>query len=934
MHPTLFRNYFNLHKTGRFVSVLFVLLLLCACQVNKKTEAFSVFNGQVETMKEPILSDEAHPRFSWMIDSKERGIEQTHYRILVSTSYDKLTGDTADVWDSGRIKSGQSIQVPYGGPALKGMTTYFFKVKVWCKGKGYATSTITGWTTGAMRESDWKAHWIGLDSITSDDRWEGGQLLLSARYLRRSIHLEEQPLSAFLFVTGVGTYSIYLNGLQLGGYTLSSTSTDATRRVFYRVINLTTYLLPGENVFTVVLGNGTYAGSFVHDNKTDSIRFPKMLFQLELTKPDGTHLRLISDTSWKMTTGGPIRDNILTEGEVYDGTREVQAMYRKGYNDASWLNARFVNAPGSPAGKAKLEAIPMEETQIVLTIRPEAILQQKAGSFILDMGQHMSGWLRFQTKGEKGRVVTLMYGENLNPDGTLDIGSPTRKPETDRFVLMGTESLGHFKQSFSFHKFRYVQVNNWPGEPNKNLFTGEVLGDGMSSTGSFKTSNEDLNQLYKKAWWTLAASYKGVPLDGSFSDFNKPTLARRSSGAVGESYLFDIQRMYAKWMSDIELAQTPEGQLPDAAPAVVYTYSDDVLSASAYFLVPRMLYRQYGDRKVVEHHYPSMKKWMGYMEKRYLHDGLLGVVTYDRGVPPLNPLAASETNPDRLTDGSLIANAYYIRLLQVMQEFAGLLGNTNDQKRFREQEDAMKQAFQHRFFHSEANSYANNTVTANLLPLAFNITPEENRKAVFQHMCRIIEDKDGTRISTGEAGTAWLLQTLSTYGRTDLALRLLTNKNYPGWGYMAECGATTLWETWNADKIKGVSVNHMALMGDMLSWFYENLAGITSASDGPGFKKIILRPDFTEGINSVSASLISMYGSIVSAWTREGIRLYWDVVVPPNTVALIYIPAPLQQIRESDKPVQVAPGVSFLRTEGDRSVLELKSGSYSFDVKR
>lgn len=294
-------------KSGLFVSVLLVALLLNACQVNKKADSFSVVKERVETRSEPILSDVSHPRFSWMIKSDERSIEQTHYRILVSTSYQELEGDTAKVWDSGRIKSGQSIQVPYEGPALQGMTTYFFKVKVWCKGKGYATSDIIAWTTGALRESDWKAKWIGLDSITSDDRWEGGRLLLSARYFRRSLYLDEQPLDANLYVTGVGTYCIYLNGLQLGGYAVSSTSTDPTRSVMYNLYNLTTYLLPGENVFTVVLGNGSYAGSTMRDNKTDSLRFPKMLFQLELTKTDGTHLRLISDTAWRVTTGGPIR---------------------------------------------------------------------------------------------------------------------------------------------------------------------------------------------------------------------------------------------------------------------------------------------------------------------------------------------------------------------------------------------------------------------------------------------------------------------------------------------------------------------------------------------------------------------------------------------------------------------------------------------------
>jgi alpha-L-rhamnosidase len=371
----------------------------------------------------------------------------------------------------------------------------------------------------------------------------------------------------------------------------------------------------------------------------------------------------------------------------------------------------------------------------------------------------------------------------------------------------------------------------------------------------------------------------------------------------------------------------PLGQLPDAAPVENYTYSDNVLSAAAYFLVPRMLYRQYADVNVVKDHYPSMKKWMSYMEKRYLKNGLLqGVASIDKGVP----------NPDRLADGNLIANAYYIKLLQVMHEFAGLLGKDADQKRYLDQETAMKKAFQRHFFHDNAYYYANNTVTANVLPLAFGITPEEDRKAVFNHICRVIEEENDAHITTGEAGTAWLLQTLSAYGRTDLALRLATNRSYPSWGYMMERGATTIWESWNADKIKGnqVSVNHMALMGDVLNWCYENIAGIACAPDGPGFKKIVLRPEFVDGITSVESSLYSMHGMIVSKWYREGIHLNWDITVPPNTTAQLYIPAPQGQVYESGKPVTLATGVSFVKTEGIRSIFELKSGTYSFEVKR
>lgn len=924
-------------KAGLFAVALLVVSLLSACQSNKEDNTFAVTTIRLETRFEPNLCDKPQPRFSWVIESGERGIEQTHYKILVSSSYQKLAGDTADVWDSGRIKSGQSIQVPYDGPDLQGITTYYWKVKVWCKGKGYASSIISSWNTGMLRETDWNAKWIGLDSITGDDRWEGEDLLLSARYLRGSLFLDEQPEDANLYIAGVGTYTVYLNGLPLGGHVLSSVSSDQSRRVMYTMYSLATFLLPGENVFGVVLGNGSNAGAVKGLDSTFTMSFPKLLFQLEVTKTNGERVQLISDTSWRMTTAGPIRENSLHRGELYDGTRIMPNCFKKGYDDATWMNVRLTKAPGELSKKARVVAQPIEEMKMVNTIQPVAILNQKPGSFILDFGQNQAGLLKIQVRGERGREIRLTYGDKLNADGSLHVGGTNRLPDMDRFVLAGAEKDEILKATFSYHSFRYVQVSNWPGEPNTRMFTCEMISDGLNSSGSFHSSNNDLNALYSNAWWTVASSYKGIPLDGSLTNPNKASLAYRSNGAVGESFLFDNQRLYAKWLSDIQSAINPLGQLPDAAPANVYRYSDDVVSAAAYFLVPRMLYHQFADIDVVKSHYPSMKKWMAYMEKRYLKNGLMqGVASVDKGVPPVLPGLLEETNPDRLTDGNLIANAYYIRLLQVMQEFAGLLEQTTDQEGFKKKEASMTKAFQRTFYNVTAYCYANNTVTANVLPLVFGITPEEDKKAVFKHICRVIEETNTAHLSTGEVGTAWLLQALSAYGRADLALRLATNRSYPSWGYMAERGATTFWQRWNADKLadSDVSVNHVALMGDVLNWCFENMAGIRCAPDGPGFKRIIMRPDFPDGLNLVRSTLNSMHGMIASKWSREGIHLNWDITVPPNTVAHIYIPAPQGQVYEGGKSASKAVGVSFVKTEGDRSVFELKSGTYSFEVKR
>ncbi len=932
-----FKPLIYLAKTSLCVCTLLGVTLLSGCQSNKKDNSFTVTGQRVETRMEPILSDEVQPRFSWEIASDQRALEQSYYQLMVASSFERLEGDTADIWDSGRIKSGQSIQVPYDGPALQSMSTYYWKVRVWCKGRGVATSGIMSWSTGLLQEKDWKAYWIGLDSITPDDTWMGDELFLAARYLRREFTLDDQPERANLYVTGVGNYRIYLNGLPLGGHVITPTSTDQSQLVTYTSYEMAPFLSAGKNVFGVVLGNGSYAGSRTGADGKPVVSLPRLLFQLELTKKDGTRSRLVSDATWKVTSAGSIRENHLAFGESIDATRDLTGCFKAGYDDGAWLFANLMKDPGTSQKPVIRMAQKNEDMSVVYTTKPVAVIHQRAGSFILDMGQNLSGWLKFQIKGDRGRAITLRYAERLNPDSTLDRSGLSEKQHVDQYTLKGGGVEEMLSPSFSYHGFRYVEVLNWPGEPNKNLFTAEMISDGFSSTGSFQSSSTYLNTIYGNAWWTVAGNYKGVPFDCSNTALQKASLVYRSNSCVGESYLFDNQRLYAKWLTDIRLSMSPLGQIPDAAPAVKPRYSDNVTGAATYFLVARMLYRQFADKKAVEDNYSSMKKWMSYMEKHRVRNGLINGDSFgDPGVPPLVSDSVVETRPDRLTDGTLIATAYYIKLLQVMQEFADLLGKETDKGMFASREASMCKAFQRKFYHENAYYYANNTVTANLLPLAFGITPQDDRKAVFDHVCRVIDEKNNAHLSTGVIGTSWLLQTLSENGRPDLALRLATNRTYPSWCYMAEHGATTFWERWNTDKTSGInaSTNHVAMVGDVLNWCYENVAGIRCAPDGPGFKQIIMRPDFPDGLTFVKCTYKSAHGMVVSNWERKGIHLDWEIVVPHNTNAFVYIPAPRNQVYEGETPASKAAGVTFVKTEGDRSVFKVGSGTYRFKVAR
>ena len=958
-----YSNHYASLRTTAVLPLLALLLagtgLLTGCQSNEPDDSFWVSRLRVESRLEPVVTDLTQPRFSWEIRSDERDINQTYYQLLVASNQDVIEADSADVWDSGRIKSDVSIQLPYEGPALKSRTTYYWKVKVWCKGKGFSVSPYMSWHTGLMQDTDWKAEWIGLDSVFA---WEDTSKFsrLSARYLRRTVELPEPPEHARLYMVGLGLYQLYVNGLRVGGHVVAPAPTDFTQEVKYTTFELAPYLKQGTNVIGVVLGNGRFFNMRQHHKpwKVRTFGFPKLLFQMELGYEDGSSDYILSDTSWRVTADGPIRSNNEFDGEEYDATKELTGWLAPDYDDSAWLpvqvtsdpgaNRRYFadslpqkNEPKTPHGdltlkQARRKAQLNEDMKVVLSRRPVAFLNKRPGAFILDMGQNMAGWLRIQVNGEKGRTVTLRFAESLNPDSTLYMDNLREAKVTDTYTLKGVgEEL--WEPAFVYHGFRYVEVLNWPGEPHIYQFLGQVVSDGFNTTGSFSSSNKLLDQLYSNAWWSVLGNYKGMPVDCPQRDERQPWLGDRLAGCWGESYLFDNQRLYAKWLDDIQQAMSQEGQISDVSPNYYNYYTDNVTWPATYFLVAQMLYRQYGDVYAVRKHYPSMKKWMQYMESKYLKNGLMTRDKYgDWCMPPESPELIHAKDPARLTDGTLIATAYYIKLLQVMQEFATLLGNNADKTAFAALAEKMTGAFQSRFYDKEAKRYGNNTVTANLLPLAFNLVPEADKQAVFEAICRVIEVDNKGHIASGVVGTAWLMRTLSSYGRPDLAYKLATNTTYPSWGYMIKKGATTIWELWNGDTANPWmnSQNHVMLLGDLLSWYYEHLAGIKSDPSTPAFKQIIMRPDFPDGLTFVKSYYYSSYGLIVSEWMREGFKLTWNVVVPHNTEAFVYIPAPKGQVYEGDTKADRAKGVSFVRTEGDRSVFKVKSGSYVFKVSQ
>ncbi|HWJ27844.1 MAG TPA: alpha-L-rhamnosidase C-terminal domain-containing protein, partial [Flavisolibacter sp.] len=416
----------------------------------------------------------------------------------------------------------------------------------------------------------------------------------------------------------------------------------------------------------------------------------------------------------------------------------------------------------------------------------------------------------------------------------------------------------------------------------------------------------------------------------------QPWLGDRTTGGYGESFVFDNARLYAKWLDDIEEAQTPDGSIPDVAPNFWYYYKDDVTWPATYFTIADMLLTQYGYVKPVISHYSSMKKWLSYMQGRYMKDFILTKDSYgDWCVPPESPELIHSKDSTRITAPELLATANYYHLLQLMKKFAHLAGKDEDINAYSTLAIKIKEAFNTRFFNQNQKLYSNNTVTANLLPLAFDMVPEGEQEPVFKHIAdKIVEENKG-HISTGVIGTQWLMRMLTRYGCPDIAYKIASNRDYPSWGYMVANGATTIWELWNGNTANPQmnSQNHVMLLGDLIIWMYENIGGIKSDPAQPGFKVMEMKPSFT-GLGHAKVSYHSIYGQISSEWKKSGQQLDWNITIPGNTKAIIHLPAIVpSDVMENGNEATSAEGVKFLRMEGANAVFEVGSGKYSFRTK-
>ena len=872
---------------------LIILLALLPLSVLAKVE---ITNLRVENLTEPLGIDTNEPRFSWQITSDKKDVKQTAYQIIVS-------GDKGEVWNTGKVSSDEQLWIRYQGEPLKSGTFCTWKVKVFTN-KGETEWTDGGrFSIGLLNESKWSGYWIGLESLQPSEE-RGMHTRLAARYLRKEFQLKDKAVRrATAYVAGIGLHEFYVNGQRQGNRVLSPVPSDYRKTIYYNTYDVTSALTANSLCLGIALGNGRLFPMQQHKPyKIPVFGLPKCRINVIVEYEDGTTQRLqTDDKGWKVTANGPIRANNEYDGEEYDARMEMKGWSEVGFDDSSWLKAERTDIP-----QAMLRGQMTPGMKVLQEIQPVSVTPN-TGSVIVDMGQNMTGWLKAKVRGQKGDTIRFVYAEKLKADGTLYRENFRNAGSTDIYVCRGDEGKEGrwWTPTFVYHGFKYVEVIGLKGT-TKADFTGQQVSDEMVSTGHFECSDTILNKVMRNAWWGILDNYKGMPVDCPQRDERQPWLGDRTVGSLGESFLFNNERLYTKWMRDICEAQRSDGCIPDVAPTFWNYFSDNVTWPAALPFSCDMLYRQYGNRQPIDDSYPYIKKWLLHLIDEYGKNGIIEKDRYGDWCPPPEKLELIHSqDPNRITDGSLMSTAYVIHTMQLLEQW----GCEPDLwKPMREQ---MTEAFNKRFLtvkrgtsprpghvlYPDSIYYGNNTATANLLPLAFGIVPDDCREDVVKQVVENICIKNKGHVSCGVIGISWLLRALSDNGFADVAYLLATQKSYPSWGYMAEQGATTIWELWNGDKAspKMNSGNHVMLLGDLLTWCYQYLGGIRTVDHGfatvPAYKHFTLKPAFDiEDCEWANVSYDTPYGTIESKWRKTLQHLDWHVVVPCNTTADVYLP--------------------------------------------
>jgi alpha-L-rhamnosidase len=868
-----------------------IAILVAASLAAQSSGPLAPTSLKCEYLRDPVGIDVAQPRLSWVLNHTERGQGQSAYQVVVST-WPESGGRV--VWDSGQVAVTESTHVAYAGQPLESDRTYSWKVRYWDRnGRPSPYSAAARFDTGLLARAEWKGRFIG-----------GGN------QLRKEFTLARRPVRARAFISGLGYYELRINGHKAGHRVLDPGWTTYAKRVLYSAYDVTALLQEGNNAVGVMLGQGRY-------------RNREALLQLAIELEGGQRVEVVTDGSWKAAQG-PILSDDVYNGETYDARLETRGWDRAGFDDGAWKPAAVVNGP-----QGVLSAQMMPPIRVVDTIVPLKMTSPRPGVYVYDMGQNFSGWVELRVRGPRGARVAMRHAELLYEDGTLNVENLRPARATDVYILRGDGGEEVWEPRFTYHGFRYLELSGLPGAPKPDTIRGRVVHTDVQPVGGFASSKALLNQLQSNIVWGITSNLFSIPTDCNQRD--------ERLGWMGDAHLyaepamlnFDMAAFYTNFLRDIRDLQGPDGTVTDTAPGGQWgSRPADPAWGAAYPLITWYMYVYYGDRRILEQHYPGVQAWTDFQRTR-AEDGILSYSYYGDWVSIVR------------TPGALVSTAYYYYSARITSQIAAILGKKEDAEAYARLAAEIAQAFDKKFWNPETGLYGNGSQTSQILPLHLGIVPKSRRGAVMSRLREDIVYGHNTHLSTGILGTKYIMELL-TESQPDLAYELATQTTYPSWGYMIENGATTLWELWQNKTGPSMNSHNHPMFGSVGAWFYNALAGINPDPQAPGFERVRIQPRVVRDLAWASGSIETLRGTLAASWQRTGSGLRLQVTIPVGSTAQIVIPKlGLNEvvIQESGQVVwknsAYQPGVAGLSAAVDNKgevILIAGSGSYDFEL--
>ena len=894
-------------STGLFLIGLIIVFNSC----QKANSPVVVTQLKCEFQENPLGIDRPHPLLQWKLQDERRGARQVAYQILVFGSLENAEQEDGDVWDTGQVDSDQSVHVRYEGPDLEPTQKYYWRVRIWDQnGEVTDWSEPASWETGLMDENNWQAQWIARAADNPG----------RSAYMRNDFELPEKNIEkARVYATGLGNYVFFLNGERVGEDLLTPGWTHYPERLEYQVYDVKDLLENGQNAAGATLGNMWWSGGLGWGNGQKYSEGPlKFLMQLHVDFEDGTSQTIVTDDTWKWSDS-PIWDDHIYDGEKYDANLDQPGWNTPGFDDSAWNPVEsagyegMLTGPAAPALRYKID------------LKPVALNEPAEGEYVYDLGQNMVGWAKVKINAPKGDTITFRFAELLHDDGTVAQENLRSATATDKIVSDGSEIV--WEPKFTYHGFRYIQVSGLKEIPDINDLTGKVIYTDQPFISEFESSNKLINQINENVRWGQRGNFYPAPTDCPQRDERLGWMGDAQIFAPTANFNMHLDRYWTKWMFDITDGQDEEGWVYDVNPPIVVGGPSKPGWGDAVLIIPWINYRFFGNERIIDENYEGMKAWVEYMRSESEND----IYVWNEGREDWygygDWIAVKET------PSKPIGTAYYFYSTKLLAQMAEIIGETEDAREYEELAGTIANAYQREYWNEEENQYPGATQTANLLPLAFGITPENLEDQVVQNLIDRVMDAD-VHPTTGFLGTGYILPMLSKYNRHDLSYQMMNQTDYPSWGYMVKNGATTIWELWNSDSEppEGMnSRNHFAL-GCVGEWIWNTLAGINISDEAPGFKEVIIRPQPVDDLTWVKADYETNYGLLKVDWEKNEDVFTLNLTVPPNSSAQVILPdAEDGVIKEGgvELGTETVEGISI----NEEGKIIAAAGTYSFTVE-